>query len=264
MVRKFRVGLALQPVATALFANSPFVEGKPSGYLSYRSLMWTDVDPDRCGMLPFVFEDGMGFERYVEHALDVPMYFVYRNGEYIDASGQSFRDFLDGRLPALPGELPTVTDWNDHLTTLFPEVRLKRFLEMRGADGGPWRSLCALPAIWVGLLYDQSTLGAAWDLVKDWSIEELAELRAGVPRAGLRTAFRGRPIHHIARQVLDLASAGLRARAEEDWGGQDERQFLTALRVVVESGRTPAEEKLDLFNGRWHGSVDPIFAEFAY
>ncbi len=264
MVQMFRVALALQPVATALFANSPFTEGKPNGYLSYRSHIWTDTDPDRCGMLPFVFEDGMGFERYVDHALDVPMYFVYRDGRYIDASGQSFRDFLDGRLPALPGELPTLADWNDHLTTLFPEVRLKRFLEMRGADGGPWRSLCALPALWVGLLYHQPTLDEAWDLVKDWTIEELAYLRAETPRSGLGTPFRGGRVHDVARRVFDLAAAGLGARAEEDWSGQDERQYLTALRPVVESGRTPAEEKLELFHGRWRGSVDPIFAEFAY
>ncbi|MGH6921383.1 MAG: glutamate--cysteine ligase, partial [Geminicoccaceae bacterium] len=264
MVQKFRVGLALQPVVTAMFANSPFTEGRPNGYLSYRSHIWTDTDPDRCGMLPFVFEAGMGFERYVEYALDVPMYFVYRDGRYLDASGQSFRDFLDGRLPALPGELPTMTDWNDHLTTLFPEVRLKRFLEMRGADGGPWRSLCALPAVWVGLLYHQSTLDAAWDLIRDWTIEELAALREAVPRAGLGTPFRGRRVHDLAREILELAADGLLARAEEDWSGQDERQFLTALRGVVESGRTPAEEKLDLFKGRWRGSVDPIFAEFAY
>ena len=155
MVRKFRVSLALQPVAVALFANSPFVEGRPSGYLSYRSLVWTDTDPDRCGTLPFVFEDGFGFERYVDYLLDVPMYFVYRDGNYIDASGQSFRDFMAGRLPALPGEMPLIGDWADHMTTAFPEVRLKTYLEMRGADGGPWRRLCALPALWVGLLYDR-------------------------------------------------------------------------------------------------------------
>jgi glutamate--cysteine ligase len=264
MVQKFRVGLALQPLATALFANSPFTEGRPNGFLSYRSHIWTDTDPDRCGMLPFVFEDGMGFERYVDYALDVPMYFVYRDGAYIDASGQSFRDFLGGRLPALPGKIPTITDWNDHLTTLFPEVRLKRFLEMRGADGGPWRSLCALPALWVGLLYHQPVLDAAWDRVKDWTMEELAYLRAEVPHAGLKTRFRGRALLDVARDMFELAAAGLEARAEEDWTGQDERQFLTVLRTVLETGRTPAEEKLDLFYGRWNRSVDPIFAEFAY
>jgi glutamate--cysteine ligase len=264
MVQKFRVGLAWQPVATALFANSPFTEGKPNGFLSYRSHVWTDTDPDRCGILPFVFEDGMGFERYAEHVLDVPMYFVYRDGRYIDAAGQSFRDFLKGRLPALPGEVPTITDWSDHLTTLFPEVRLKRFLEMRGADGGPWRSLCALPALWVGMLYHQATLDAAWDRVKDWTIEEHEYLRAEVPKRGLRTPFRGGTVQDLAREMLALADAGLTGRAEEDWFGQDERQFLTALRGIAESGRTPAEEKLALFHGRWRGSVDPIFAEFAY
>jgi glutamate--cysteine ligase len=264
MVKKFRVGLAWQPVATALFANSPFTEGKPNGFLSYRSHVWTDTDPDRCGILPFVFEAGMGFERYVDHALGVPMYFVYRDGEYIDAAGQSFRDFLEGRLPALPGEVPTLSDWSDHLTTLFPEVRLKRFLEMRGADGGPWRSLCALPALWVGLLYHQSTLDAAWDRVADWTIEEHEYLRAEVPKRGLKTPFRGGTVRDLAREMLDLADAGLTRRAEEDWFGQDERQFLTALRGIAESGRTPAEEKLDLFHGRWRNRVDPVFAEFAY
>jgi glutamate--cysteine ligase len=264
MVQKFRVGLAWQPVATALFANSPFTDGRPNGFLSYRSHVWTDTDPDRCGILPFVFEDGMGFERYVEHVLDVPMYFVYRDGRYIDAAGQSFREFLDGRLPALPGELPTLSDWSDHLTTLFPEVRLKRFLEMRGADGGPWRSLCALPALWVGMLYHQATLDAAWDRVKDWTMEEHQYLRAQVPKRGLRTAFRGGTVQDLAKEMLALADAGLKGRAEEDWFGQDERQFLTALRGIAESGRTPADEKLELFDGRWRGSVDPIFAEFAY
>jgi glutamate--cysteine ligase len=264
MVQKFRVGLAWQPVATALFANSPFTEGAANGFLSYRSHVWTDTDPDRCGILPFVFEDGMGFERYVDYVLEVPMYFVYRDGEYIDAAGQSFRDFLAGRLPALPGEVPTISDWSDHLTTLFPEVRLKRFLEMRGADGGPWRSLCALPALWVGVLYHQATLDAAWDQVKDWTMEDHAYLRAEVPRQGLHTPFRGGTVQDLAREMLDLADAGLSGRAEEDWFGQDERQFLTALRGIAESGRTPAEEKLELFRGRWRGSVDPVFAEFAY
>ncbi len=208
MVKKFRVGLALQPVAVALFANSPFADGKPNGFLSYRSHLWTDTDPDRSGILPFVFEDGMGFERYADYALDVPMYFVYREGKYLDASGQSFRDFLDGRLPARPGEIPSVSDWENHLSTIFPEVRLKRFLEMRGADGGPWRSLCALPALWVGLLYHQASLDAAWDLIKDWTAEEHAELRASVPRQALATPFRvlfGGPI-------LDQVPGGIQRR----------------------------------------------------
>ena len=220
MVKKFRVGLALQPVATALFANSPFTEGRPNGFLSYRSHIWTDTDPDRCGILPFVFEDGMGFERYVEHALDVPMYFVYRDGRYIDAAGQSFRDFLDGRLPALPGEIPTLSDWVDHLTTLFPEVRLKRFLEMRGADGGPWRSLCALPALWVGLLYDQTSrsrppgTGSATG-----RLEEHEQLRADVPRHGLRTPFRGGTVQDLARRMLALAELGLATPFRGGLGG---------------------------------------------
>ena len=207
MVRKFRVGLALQPIATALFANSPFIEGQPNGFLSYRSHIWTDTDPDRTGILPFVFEDGMGFERYADYALDVPMYFVYRDGAYIDASGQSFRDFLAGKLAALPGERPRLRDWEDHLTTPFPEVRLKRFLEMRGADGGPWRRLCALPALWVGLLYDQGALDAAWDLVKGWTPEEHQALRAEVPRHAFKTVFRDRTVGDLAREVLAIARA---------------------------------------------------------
>ncbi len=263
MVKKFRVALALQPVATALFANSPFTEGKPNGFLSYRSQIWTDTDPDRCGILPFVFEDGMGFERYAEHALDVPMYFVYRQG-YRDAAGQSFRDFLDGKLPALPGERPTLKDWEDHLTTLFPEVRLKQFLEMRGADGGPWRRLCALPALWVGLLYDDGALDAAWDLVKDWSAELRAEMRAEVPRRALATAVRGRPLVELAAQVLEIAAAGLKARARLDAFGEDEAHFLDALRAILESGRTPAEELLEAYAGRWSGNIDRVFEDYAY
>ncbi|MFQ6018772.1 MAG: glutamate--cysteine ligase [Kiloniellaceae bacterium] len=264
MVKKFRVGLALQPVATALFANSPFAEGRPNGFLSYRSHVWTDTDPDRCGILPFVFEDGMGFERYADYALDVPMYFVYRDGRYIDASGQSFRDFMAGKLPALPGEVPTSTDWADHLSTLFPEVRMKHFLEMRGADGGPWRSLCALPAFWVGLLYDQDSLDAAWDLVKDWTPEEHAYLRAEVPRRALETQLHGATLADVARAVLPLAEAGLKRRGVLDRGGDDETQYLTSLLETAESGRCPAQEKLAAFDGRWGGSVDSVFTEEAY
>jgi len=264
MVQKFRVGLALQPVATALFANSPFTDGQPNGYLSYRSHIWTDTDPDRTGILPFVFEDGMGFERYVDHALDVPMYFVYRDGRYIDVSGQSFRDFMAGRLPALPGEVPNLSDWADHLTTLFPEVRLKQYLEMRGADGGPWRRICALPALWVGLLYDTTALGAAWDLVKDWGAEDHAALRAEVPRSALATNFRGGTVLDLAREVLAIARDGLQRRALADGFGDNETHFLDALMEIAESGRTPAEELLESFAGRWRGSVDPVFREYAY
>ena len=264
MVKKFRVGLALQPVATALFANSPFTEGKPNGFMSYRSHLWTDTDPDRCGILPFVFEDGMGFERYADFALDVPMYFVYRNGEYLDASGQSFRDFMAGKLPALPGEIPTTADWTDHLSTIFPEVRLKRFLEMRGADGGPWHYLCALPAFWVGLLYDGTALDAAWDLVKDWSAEDHAALRAEVPRHGLGTSFRGAKLAELARRVLAISEAGLKSRNRVGGDGQDEVHYLASLKETLECGLCPAQQKLDSFHGRWGGSVDPLFSEEAY
>ena len=263
MVKKFRVGLALQPVATALFANSPFLEGKPTGFLSYRSHIWTDTDPDRCGMLPFVFEDGMSFERYVDYALDVPMYFVYRDG-YIDAHGQSFRDFLEGKLPAYPGHKPTLKDWEDHLTTLFPEVRLKKFLEMRGADGGPWNRLCALPALWVGLLYDDQALSAAWDMVKDWSLEEHDYLRAEVPRGALKVPFRGGTVQDLAREMLAIAHGGLERRNIKDATGDLETRFLTVLEEIAASGVTPAEELLDKFNGPWQGSVTPIFDEYGY
>jgi len=264
MVKKFRVALALQPVATALFANSPFADGRPTGYQSYRSLAWTDTDPDRTGMMPFVFEDGFGFERYVEWMLDVPMYFVYRDGTYIDASGQSFRDFLAGRLPALPGERPTMSDWADHLTTVFPEVRLKQFLEMRGADGGPWRRLCALPALWVGLLYDGPTLDAAWDIVKDWTIGEMEALRVEVPKQGLMAPFRNRTVLDLARDTLCLARQGLKARNRLDFWGGDETHFLATLEQIVDSGVTPAENKLAAFHGRWQGDIDRAFEEYAY
>jgi glutamate--cysteine ligase len=264
MVQKFRVALALQPVATALFANSPFTEGRPNGYLSYRSRIWEDTDPDRTGMLPFVFEDGMGFQRYVDYLLDVPMYFVYRKGHYIDASGQSFRAFMEGKLPALPGELPTIKDWEDHMTTAFPEVRLKRFLEMRGADGGPWKTLCALPAFWVGLLYHQPALDAAWDLAGDWTMAERLQLRHDVPRQGLKALIRGRTVQSLALELLDLSRAGLAARNRLNSAGDNETGFLGPLQETAESGLTPAEVKLELFNTKWAGSVDPAFREFAY
>ncbi len=264
MMKKFRVGLALQPLATALFANSPFTEGKPNGYLSLRSHIWTDTDPDRSGMLPFVFDDDFGFERYVDYALDVPMYFVYRNGKYIDASGQSFRDFLDGRLPALPGEKPTMSDWADHLTTLFPEVRMKKFLEMRGADGGPWRSLCALPALWAGLFYDQSALDAAWDMVRDWSPQEQQTLRNGVPKSALKTPFRGRLLQTYATEMLAIARAGLKSRAQIGSSGLDEQHYLDVLDEAARSGRCPAEVMLDEYHGRWQGNLDHVFDEYAY
>ena len=264
MVEKFRASMALQPIATALFANSPFLEGKPSGYESYRSHLWEDTDPDRCGILPFVFENDMSFERYVDYALDVPMYFICRDGEYIDVSGQSFQDFLDGRLPGRLGELPTLSDWSDHLTTIFPEVRLKKFLEMRGADGGPWRRLCALPALWVGLLYDSDCQTAAWDLVKNWTIDDHTSLRANVPRNGLKTQIRGTTVQEIALQVLDIAEQGLQRRAILDRCGNDETGFLSILREIAERGYSASGEQLQLYATKWESSVDPIYTEFAY
>jgi glutamate--cysteine ligase len=264
MVKKLRVSLALQPVATALFADSPFTEGKPNGFLSYRAQIWTDTDPDRTGPLPFAFEDGMGFERYADYLLDVPMYFVYRNGQYIDASGQSFRDFLKGKLPALPGETPTTADWSDHATTAFPEVRVKKFLEMRGADGGPWDRLCALPALWVGLLYDQTALDAAWDLVKNWTAEDRASLKAAVPKQALKAKFGKGTMQDLALEVLKIARHGLNARKAGDLAGTDESGFLNVLQTIADSGECPAEEKLKLYETKWNRSVDPVFKEFAY
>jgi len=264
MVKKFRVSLALQPIATALFADSPFTEGRPNGYLSYRSQIWTDTDPDRTGLLDFVFEDGFGYERYVDYLLDVPMYFVYRDGKYIDAAGQSFRDFLDGRLPALPGQRPTLKDWADHSTTAFPEVRLKKYLEMRGADSGPWNRICALSAFWVGLLYDQAALDAAWDLVKDFSLAERHALRDGVPKHAFKLPFRGGSVLDLARRALEISAHGLARRARLNQYGADESIFLEPMMEFAEAGMTPAERKLELFHGPWDGSVDPVFAEFAY
>ena len=264
MVRKMRMSLALQPVAAALFADSPFVEGKPCGYLSYRSHVWTDVDPDRTGLLPFAFEPGFGFERYVDYMLDVPMYFVYRDGNYTDVAGQSFRDFIKGRLSGLPGAVPTMSDWSDHLTTVFPEVRLKRFIEMRGADGGPWRRLCALPALWTGLFYDRAALDGASDLVADWTEAERQGLRRDVPRLGLATPFRGGTVREIAVQVVELARAGLRRRKRFDSAGQDESHFLETLAEIAASGRTPAEQLLEDYATRWRGRIDPIFTQEAY
>ncbi|WP_374474414.1 glutamate--cysteine ligase [Arenimonas sp.] len=264
MVKKFRVSLALQPIATALFADSPFTEGKPNGYLSYRSHIWTDTDPDRTGMLDFVFEDGFGFERYVDYLLDVPMYFSYRGGEYIDLSGRSFRKFMRGELAELPGQRPTMRDWADHMTTAFPEVRLKKYLEMRGADGGPWNRLCALPAFWVGLLYDGEALDAAWDLVKDFSREERHALRDGVPKHALKLPFRGATVRELALEALKISGQGLARRNRRNATGATEAVFLEPLIEFALANETPAERKLALYHGAWGGSVDPVFREFAY
>ena len=266
MVQKLRVGLALQPVATALFANSPFLDGKPNGMKSWRAHIWQNLDEARTGMLPFVFEDGFGYDAWVDYVLDVPMYFVYRDGRYIDALGQSFRDFLNGRLPALPGEVPTLSDWADHMTTVFPEARVKKYIEMRGADGGPWRRLCALPALWVGLLYDQGALDAAWDLVKDWDHETREGLRRAAARDGLAGQAGGVRLDELSRQVLDVAEAGLKSRARPGAGGliADETHFLNALRESVDSGMTPADELLGKYHGEWQSDLSNIYRDYSY
>jgi len=265
MVKKFRVSLALQPLGTALFANSPFTEGKPNGFLSYRSHIWTDTDPQRTGMLPFVFEEGFGYERYADYMLDVPMYFAFRDGKYIDASGLNFRDFLDGTLSVLPGEKPTVGDWNDHLSTAFPEVRLKSFLEMRGSDGGPWNRICALPALWVGLLYDNDALDAAWDLVKHWSIEDHQRIRDAVPREGLCAVMPdGRTMQDLGKQVLDIARRGLNARDQVNSMGDNESGFLNPLQQIVDSGTSPAHQLLEKFNGEWKGDLGRVYEELSF
>ena len=262
MVQKFRTSLALQPLATALFANSPFTEGKPNGFLSYRSHIWSDTDPARTGMLPFVFEDGFGYDRYVDYMLDVPMYFVFRDGRYIDAAGQSFRDFMAGKLAALPGERPRESDWIDHLSTAFPEVRLKSFLEMRGADGGPWSRICALPAFWVGLLYDQGGLDAAWELVKDWDMAGREALRAAVPKLGLDAPLpTGGTLRNIAGEVLAIARAGLNARGALNEAGDNESGFLGPLDDIVASGKVPAQVLLDKYNGTWDGDIGRVYEE---
>ncbi|MEM7721059.1 MAG: glutamate--cysteine ligase [Pseudomonadota bacterium] len=265
-VKKLRVALALQPVATALFANSPFFEGTPNGHKSWRSRVWRDLDGDRTGMLPFVFEDRFGFEAYADYALDVPMYFVYRDGQYLNALGQSFRDFMDGNLPALPGEKPTLSDWADHLTTIFPEARAKKFIEMRGADGGPWRRLCALPAFWVGLMYDQTALDAAWDLVKDWDAETRDALRVEASVAGLQAQVGDIDMHALARETLAISEAGLAARAQQGAGGliPDETHFLSALKDSVETGAVPADELLAHYHGDWGGDLTRIYADYSY
>ena len=266
MVQKMRVALALQPVATALFANSPFFEGKVNDHLSWRSRIWRDLDADRTGTLPFVFEDGFGFEAYAEWALDVPMYFVYRDGEYINALGQSFRDFMKGELPALPGETPTLSDWADHLTTAFPEARLKKFIEMRGADGGPWRRICALPAFWVGLIYEQSSLDAAWDIAKGWTAEQRDQLRIDASVKGLKAEIGGRSLHDIARECLTIAHDGLAKRARSGANGllPDETHFLNALHEIVETGETPAEELLRRFDSEWDRDFGKLYRDCSY
>jgi glutamate--cysteine ligase len=265
MAAKFRVGLALQPLATALFASSPFTEGRLNGLRSFRSHIWSDTDPDRTGMLPFVFEDGFGYERYLDYALDVPMYFVFRDGRYIDVAGRSFRDFLDGRLPELPGEKPRIADFKDHLSTIFPEVRLKNYLEMRGADGGKWGRICALPALWVGLLYDADALAAAWDEVKHWTLEQRQALRDAVPREGLtaRTPD-GETLQAFGGRILDIAEAGLAARARLNASGDNETGFLATLRDCLATGESPADRLVRLYRGEWAGDLTRIYQEESF
>jgi len=264
MAKKMRVSLSLQPIATALFANSPFADGVPNGFLSYRSHIWTDTDAARTGTLPFAFEEGFGYERYVDWALDAPMYLVMREGRPVDLSGESFRAFLDGKLDKLPGERPTSGDWETHLSTLFPEVRLKTFLEMRGADSGPWSRLCALPAFWVGILYESDALAAAWDLVKDWTAEERETMRAEAPKTALKTPFRGGTLQDVALICLETAREGLRARARLNSHGENEALFLDDLDAIAGSGSTPAEQLLEAYFNEWGEDVDPVFERLAY
>jgi glutamate--cysteine ligase len=264
MVKKLRVSLALQPVATALFANSPFADGKPNGFLSFRSEIWRDTDADRSGMLPWAFEPGMGYERWVDYALDVPMYFIKRGDRYIDVAGCSFRELLAGKLAQVPGERATVSDWANHISTIFPEVRLKRYLEMRGSDGGPWGRLPSLSAFWVGLLYDDACLDAAWEIVKDWTAEERQKLRDEVPRLGFKAKIRDRDLLALARETLALARDGLTRRKKFDPYGADETRYLKPLDDLAERGQTTAEEMLQKYHGPWGGSVDPAYKEYAY
>ena len=264
MVKKFRVSLALQPLATAIFAASPFTEGKPNGFQSYRSHIWTDTDPDRCGILPFVFEDGMGYEAYVDHVLNVPMYFVNLGDTYHDVSGKSFKDFMAGNLEGFEGELPTIKDWEDHMSTLFPEVRLKKFLEMRGADGGTWGKICALPALFVGLLYDDQALDEAYEMIKDWTHEEHQSLRDNVPRDALNVLFREGTVQDLAKRMLEISSGGLERRAQLNNAGEDERVFLKSLIETAESGKTTAQRMLDCYNGPWKGDISQIFKDCSF
>jgi len=264
MVAKFRTSLALQPICTALFANSPFIEGKPSGFVSARANVWTDTDPDRTGMLDFVFRDGFGFETYAKYALAVPMYFAKRDGRYIDLAGRSFKDFMDGKLSELPGEKPTMKDWADHTTTIFPEVRLKQYLEMRGADSGPWSRLCALPALWMGIFYDSAALAQAWDLCKDWKIEDHERLRADVARLGLKAQIAGRSVQDVAIDMLAIARGGLKRRNQLSAGMVDESNYLSELDEIAASGITPAERLLELYHGTWKGDASKVFESFAY
>ena len=266
MVQKMRVALALQPVATALFSNSPFFDGKLTGHKSWRSRIWRSLDAQRTGLLPFVFNEGFGFESWVEYALDVPMYFVYRDGHYINALGQSFREFMKGKLPALPGELPTLDDWADHLTTIFPEARLKKFIEMRGADAGQWHRLCALPAFWVGICYDQSSLDAAWDIVKNWDEDDRENLRVAAAKDGLNGSVGNMRLIDLAKETVQISENGLEKRAKASSSGlhSDESHFLESLKENIEKRKSSADELLEKYHGSWNRDLTKIFEEYSY
>jgi len=265
MRRKMQVSLKLQPLSTALFANSPFTDGKPNGLQSWRGDIWRDTDNQRSGLLPFCFSPEFGFADYVEWALDVPMYFIIRGGVYHDMTHMTFRQFMDGAARnEVPDGLATMGDWANHLSTLFPDVRLKRFLEMRGADGGPWRRICALPAFWVGLLYDDEALAAAEAMTRDWTFEEVNAMRNSVPVEGISTVFRNQTLREIARETLAISRAGLKRRNRTNRDGFDETHFLSTLDEVVARGTTSAEEMLSAYHTRWGGSIEPVFMEYAY
>lgn len=265
MRRKMQVSLKLQPLATALFANSPFTEGKPNGLQSWRGDIWRDTDNQRSGLLEFCFSPEFGFADYVDWALDVPMYFLIREDRYFDVTHVTFRQFMNGALRnEVPDGLPTMGDWANHLSTLFPDVRLKRFLEMRGADGGPWRRICALPALWVGLLYDDAALEAAEALTRDWTFAEVSAMRDAVPAQGLATEFRSHSLRETAREVLAISRIGLANRANKNSEGVDETTFIAPLEEVVARGTTSAQEMLSAYNSRWNQSVEPVFTEYAY
>jgi len=264
MVAKMRVGLALQPAITALFANSPFTDGKLNGLLSARSEIWRHTDGARTGMLSFVFEPGMGFERYVDYALDVPLYFLKRGGNYQDVAGASFRDLLAGRLKEAPGERATIADWANHLSTIFPEVRLKRYLEMRGADVGPPERIVALAALMAGLYYNPEALGSAEALIEGWSAEDRQKLRDDAPLLGLAAEVRGRDLRSVALDMLAISRSGLERRARLNARGEDETILLHPLEAIADSGREPARRWIQRYEGPWGRSVDPSFDEAAF
>ncbi|MDX8382005.1 MAG: glutamate--cysteine ligase [Ghiorsea sp.] len=264
MVKKMRVAYCLQPMVTALFAASPFKDGKPSGLLSTRADCWLDTDPNRTGIPGCVFKDDFSFESWTEWVLDVPMYFVLRDGDYVDCTGESFRDFLEGKLPSLPGQHPTYADWELHVSTTFPEVRLKQFIEVRGADSGGWDWISALPALWKGLLYDEATLNKAWDMVKDWQHGDVVELMKNVPKTALKTSFLDKNVHHFAEIVLNLAKEGLDNINVCDKNGRCEAQYLTPLFEVVSSGETQSDKWLKLYHGVWNENIDCLFKEASH